>query len=370
VSAYDVAVIGGGIIGTSAAAYLADAGRSVILLEKTQIAAGASGRNSGVIQHPFDAPFARLHHESLDLYRELADDTGGFALAEAPTGLLLLSPDADAAADAAADILRSTPELHPELLTPEGLAALEPSLAPGLHACRIETGYPVAPAAATNAFARRATLAGVELRTDAHAAPLIERGHAVGVRLIGTEEVIAVHQVLVAAGPWSVDLVPGWSARPPISRSWGVVVATHVEAPPRHVLEELGINAPGRQRDRLFSLVTAGGASSVGSTFLADEPDPQALAPQLLARASRFVPAIAGARVAGVRACARPVSLDGRPLIGPVRGLEGLFVCAGHGPWGISTGPASARLIVKVMTGETSPRAEFMPDRFAETEPR
>ena len=38
-SAYDVAIIGGGIIGTSAAAYLAEAGRSVVLVEREQIAA-------------------------------------------------------------------------------------------------------------------------------------------------------------------------------------------------------------------------------------------------------------------------------------------------------------------------------------------
>jgi glycine/D-amino acid oxidase-like deaminating enzyme len=365
VSPYDVAIIGGGIIGSSAAAYLAEAGRSVILLEKAEIAAGASGRNSGVIQHPFDAPFARLHHESLDLYRELHDDTGAFTLPTEASGLLLVSRDAVAVAKAAADIRESTPELRPQILTPDALAGLEPTLAPDLHACRIDTGYPVAPAAATNAFARRAARAGAELRTDADAEPVIEGARAVAVRLRDTGDVIAAGQVLVAAGPWTTGLVPGWAATAPISRSWGVVVAARLDSAPRHVLEELGINAPGRPRDMLFSLVTASGASSVGSTFLAAEPDPTELAPALLERGARFVPALAKAVIHGVRACARPVSLDGHPLIGPVTGIANLFVCAGHGPWGISTGPASARLVVQVMTGEASPRPEFMPDRFA-----
>jgi glycine/D-amino acid oxidase-like deaminating enzyme len=50
-----------------------------------------------------------------------------------------------------------------------------------------------------------------------------------------------------------------------------------------------------------------------------------------------------------VRACARPQSFDGRPLLGPVPGIERLYVAAGHGPWGISTAPASARLVADAM---------------------
>ncbi|MBA2381510.1 MAG: FAD-binding oxidoreductase, partial [Chloroflexi bacterium] len=49
----DVAIVGGGIIGTSLAAFLAEAGLTVRLYEREAIAAGASGRNSGIVQHPF-----------------------------------------------------------------------------------------------------------------------------------------------------------------------------------------------------------------------------------------------------------------------------------------------------------------------------
>ncbi len=97
--------------------------------------------------------------------------------------------------------------------------------------------------------------------------------------------------------------------------------------------------------------MTAGGVSAVGSTFLDEEPDPAAWVVPLMTRASSFVPRLAEAPIRGVRACARPLSIDGRPLIGPVAGIEGLYVCAGHGPWGISTGPASARLVVDQMLG-------------------
>ena len=59
----------------------------------------------------------------------------------------------------------------------------------------------------------------------------------------------------------------------------------------------------------------------------------------------------ADAPIHDVRTCARPQSIDGRPLIGAVPGRRGLYVCAGHGPRGISTGPASARLTADAILG-------------------
>ena len=155
---------------------------------------------------------------------------------------------------------------------------------------------------------------------------------------LGSGRVVDADKVLVAAGPWTPSLVPGWSQRPPIRPVWGVVVTAAVATPPRTVLEELGIDRPGPKPDELFSLVTAGNDTSVGSTFLADEPDPNQRIASILERAARFVPALSEARPICVRACARPVAFDGRPLIGRVSGFEDcLRVCrsrpVGHLDW-------------------------------------
>ncbi|MGH2427639.1 MAG: FAD-dependent oxidoreductase, partial [Candidatus Limnocylindria bacterium] len=99
----------------------------------------------------------------------------------------------------------------------------------------------------------------------------------------------------------------------------------------------------------LFSIASARGVSTLGSTFLPAEPDPDRLVPLLLRRGAVFLPAIGVAPLVGRRVCARPQSVDGLPFIGPVPGMDGLFVCAGHGPWGISTGPGSAALAVAAM---------------------
>lgn len=364
--AYDFAIIGGGIIGTAAAAYLAGYGASVVLFERGEIGAGASGRNSGALQHPYEPVMAELHRRSLALYRELAAESTDFELADEPAGLLLLSTDEATVAVLARELADSAPELAPAVVNATEMAALDSTLAPGVVGCLLATGYPVAPAAATNAFARWAIAAGARLRIGEEAAVEVTDGRAAGVRL-GSGESIAADRVLVAAGPWTPALVPGWAERSPIRRSWGVVVATTLADPPRHILEEAAMDAAGSAQPVAFSLVTADGASSLGSTFLDDEPDPQQSVRSLLDRGSRFVPALAGAGVESVRVCARPVSFDGRPLIGAVPGVAGLFVCAGHGPWGISTGPASAWLVSRQLLGqpigEDWPLAELAPAR-------
>ncbi len=361
-SAPDVVIVGGGIIGTSAAAFFAEAGASVILLERDEVAAGASGRNSGAIQRPLDAPLGELYVETLDLYRELTAVDPGFALADRAAGLLIVCPDHSALEAVGEEIRRTTPDLRPEVIAAADLRQTEPHLAADLGACRLETGFPVAPAAATLSFAERAVRAGARIETTVEARPLLDGGGRVTGVAVGTRTVSA-RQVLLAAGPWTSELLAPWIESPPIQSLWGVVVGVELADPPLHVIEELGIDGGDSGAERLFSLVSTGSGTSVGSIFAKTRPDPDAVAPTILERAARFVPALGDARQVSVRACARPLSFDGRPLIGSVPGTEGLFVCAGHGPWGISTGPASARLMVDQMLGRAGVPSEFDPAR-------
>jgi len=380
VKSADVVVIGGGIIGCSAAAIMADRGARVILVEGSQIGAGASGRNLGAIQHPLDPALTALYHESLTRYHALADSgIGDFTIARDPAGLLLLSRDADAAARQADRLREAAPELDPRPLDAAALHDEEPSLADGLSAVWLATGYPVPPAAATQAWAdlaeeRRARFViGSPARVDA------AEGSATGVTLDdGTR--IAAGAVLVAAGPWTPGLVDpdgGWR---PIVATYGVTVQLRLTdgTAPTRILEEDEVDAvnravaateragtadPAGDPPSLFSLASAAGVSTLGSTFLPSEPDPVSLAQLLLRRATAFLPAIADAEVMGRRMCARPQSIDGRPFIGAVGGVDGLFVCAGHGPWGISTGPASAALVARAILDGTPPPPELAASR-------
>lgn len=395
-AAPDVVVVGGGIVGTAAAAFLAEGGASVLLVERDTVAAGASGRNSGVVQQPFDRALAPLYRDTVREYRRLAQADVGFAWADEPAGLLLVARDEATVEAEAAAIRKTQPRLLVEVLDPEATRRLEPALAGGVWACRVPTGHPVPPAAATRAFARLAERRGVRIAVGTAARPWLDpRGERLlGIALADVGR-IACGTVLLAAGPLTSTLVDPTGRWRPIRSLWGVVLEVALSRPPRHVLEEAAIGgvttapragvreaAPRRPRPAGaragegtgagarrsvdaptgeggspsvgFSLVTAEGTTSLGSTFLPLQPDPLAWAGDLRLRGARYVPSLKFVDIVGTRVCARPVSADGRPLLGPVPGLEGLFVAAGHGPWGISTGPGSARLVADAILGRSS----------------
>lgn len=332
----EVGVVGGGIVGVAAAAFLAEAGADVTLAEQSEIGAGASGRNSGAVQHPFDPALTALHEETVAIYRGLdAPGTDALPLDRPPDGLLSVAADPAPLEAFAADVQQQLPELEPQLLEPDELEKLEPALAPGLYACRTETAWAVPPAAALHALAERARAAG------AHFAGWPESFE------------LEADVILVTAGPATsrvVDPTGGWQ---PIEPSWGVVAEVELEQPPRHVLEEAGIPeladalGAGDEVPQLFSLVSCDGRHALGSSFTHETPDEHATAEALIARGRRFLRGVGA--IGATRACARPVSADGRPLMGRLR--DGLYVCAGHGPWGISIGPASARLVADLILG-------------------
>jgi glycine/D-amino acid oxidase-like deaminating enzyme len=372
-------VIGGGIVGTAAAAFLAEAGARVTLVERDGLASGASGANSGVVQHPFDPVLAGLYRETLTLYRDLAGADVGFRIGAEPAGLLYVSADEAAVRHVDHAFAEAFPALDRVVVEGPGLRAIEPAVAPAMWGCRVGIGYPVAPAASTYAYATIAERRGVGIRMG-RTASLDRRGDAV-VGVVVDGERTPADAVLVAAGPWSPALIDPSGAWRPIRERWGVVVEAELPSGPTHVLEEAEIGAAIGTRTELpdgdetdlvdFSLVPFDGIASVGSTFLAHQPDPEEWMERILTRASRFVPAVADAPIRGMRACARPQSLDGRPLVGAVPGVTGLFVCAGHGAWGISTGPASARLVIDEMLGRAARiPVELDPGRFGEVSRR
>jgi glycine/D-amino acid oxidase-like deaminating enzyme len=81
--AVDVAIIGGGIVGSSAAYFLAEAGVSVALFEKGRIAGEQSGRNWGWVRQQCRSPVELpLMMQSLAIWKELPARLGedvGFA---------------------------------------------------------------------------------------------------------------------------------------------------------------------------------------------------------------------------------------------------------------------------------------------------
>lgn len=360
----DIIIIGAGVVGCATAYFLARAGVRVSVFDACDIGSGASGRNAGVVEHPYDLPQEPLYAETVSLLSEAL----GPAMPKDPVGVLLVANNQAAAERAAAHHGRFR-QLNPTVIAPGELAYAEPLLASDIWACRLQTGYPIQPALVAATFADHARQLGARFHLRRPAKLLRDRHGVCGVSCRGNRH--QAQAVVVAAGAASsqvVDPTGGWQ---PILPLWGVLVSVELPQHPRHVLLEdsvASIQAAAEPDDSTaFSLITTGDSLTLGSTFLHEEPPGKEWVSRLLSHGKRFCPLLEDARVGSVLTCARPRSFDGRPLLGKVAEEARLWVAAGHGGRGISTGLASARLLVDAIQSGTDDgiAAELRADRFA-----
>jgi glycerol-3-phosphate dehydrogenase len=222
VDRFDVIVIGGGVNGTGVARDCALRGLSVLLLEKSDLASGASGANSGMIHGGIRYMLADRH------VTELACRDSGYIQRIAPHLLFripFLLPFTsrrdgatlrDRAAWYATEVYVGTYDLYQPLkrgkpstrLTAEELYALEPGLRPGLHGAVTfdEWGIDSNRLCVLNALDARAH--GAEIRTWTEARELVlEGGRAAGVKyedtITGERGEARAPVIFNASGAWS-----------------------------------------------------------------------------------------------------------------------------------------------------------------------
>jgi D-hydroxyproline dehydrogenase subunit beta len=393
----DVVVVGGGVIGAACARELARAGVSVTLLEKDELAAGASGRNLGYLDTSKDAVLAPLARASLARYLEIVDDAPfPVFLDREPLGTLAVTLDERELGELRdwAEAARAV-GVAVERVEDEDLRELEPELSPEtLEVWLLDEGHRVDPAALTVWLAADARGHGATIRHHTPARRLILRGDRVTGVMTDDGPVLA-DLTLLAAGPWSAALARPLGIALPISgaRGWLVQAAPGrpllrhwVQSGGRRLLTGHETAAASEPSPSVVSMrdfadgdpivdvapmiQPAPDGSIVAGTSrepaLAADADGLAV-PRAVAREStRIVPGLADAPVVATWSGVRPISPDERPLIGPL--TDGLAIASGHGSEGVILGGGTAQLVRAMVLGEDLPfdPAPFDPHRFDE----
>ena len=378
----DVIVIGGGVIGATAAWQLAERGADVVLLERGALASGATGRSQGLLLEPDHAELDPLFAESNRLYDELADRSGiDVSLDREPIGTLLLATD-----NAQMELLDSDPRVQGRMLDRAQVLIEEPALSPTITGGLLaDSGRRSDPSALTAAAAAMARAAGAAVRCNVDVKRLSPR------TVLTDEGVEHADTVVLAAGGWSRPLARTAGVDLPVRpvRGWLAVTAP---APPllRHVVYEAvyaSVRGPQPGEPVMMSDLASGdlaeqgahsthaigvhqnrdGSIMVGasrSAALREGDESVEALRTCAARACRFLPALAGCEVATTWTGLRPFSADGLPYIGHLD--DWLVVCAGHGSEGVLTGAGSGRLVAELVLGVepyTDP-APFSPARI------
>src|SRR3989475_1665453 len=214
----DAVVVGGGCMGTSIAWHLARRGLGVVLLERSHVAAGATGHSGALVRQHYEARLGiRLARASLAFFRRFEDETG-FSCDFRTTGFLSGTRERDLPAfEALIELLRSE-GVRAERLTPSDAKTMEPQLEASDYAALVhdsDAGY-ADPIATAHGFAKAAEAEGAKVYGDHEVSSITTRsGSVVGVKIRGAG-LLSAERVILAAGNWTRDLAATIAPRLPV----------------------------------------------------------------------------------------------------------------------------------------------------------
>jgi sarcosine oxidase subunit beta len=357
----DVVVVGAGINGLCLALHLARQGAGrVLVLERRQVAAGATGKSGGLVRaHYANEAETRLALEGLRAFHRWADVVGGDCGFQRVGLLVIVPPDRlpqlernvawqralgmDSRLIAAAEAR----ELDPALRLDEAIThvAYEP-----------DAGYADANLTVRSLVAALGVL-DVEIRVGVEArAVLHEAGRVHGVATDGGP--VAAPVVALAAGAWANGLLDplgiDLGLRPAMAR-----VGVYLAPPERPWPHPIYVD----NAQRSWSRPVAGAATLIGLEATVDrypglEEVAETVSQEFLragaaALTDRF-PVMRSAVSRGGWACAFMESPDSRPVIGALPGYEGLFTVAGDSGTSFKTAPAiGLGLAELILTGRS-----------------
>lgn len=355
----EVLVVGGGVIGLTTAYFLAREGRSVEVVDQADLGREASWAGAGILppgeperaRTPFDKLLALGSALFPRLSEELHDRTGidngyqrcgSWEFLGADDPALVAWRQQEIPFEAVGEVQRSQRE--PNLSLSLGPAYYLPATAQVRNPRHLK-----ALAAASESLGLR-----FRIGCPVHG---LEQNRGVVTALRTAVGRLSAAQYVLATGAWTNPLLEqiGWRLR--IRPVRGQIALLNPGMP---LIRSIVIQGKQYLVPRADGRVLAGSTEEdVGF----DKRTTASAIADLLAFACRMVPRLASAQVERCWAGLRPMSPDGMPFLGPVPGLENLYVAAGHGRAGIQLSPATAEVMTQLL-GKEQPSVPLEPFRL------
>lgn len=376
----DIVVIGAGVMGASIAFHLAKmSNRRVLVLDQHGPLGGMSGRTFGQVRlHYSNALTLEMARFGIDYVANWDAEVGIGASGYVPMGyLLIVVKDQIGPCERNVDLARSL-GIETRMVTPDEIAAIEPvinakGLAGGawdpaggyIDINRMTLGWFEAARGLGDVMLAKARVTDLETTNAAITSVHTDQG------------AVAVEQVIVAAGPWSRDLLTPLGLDAPLEARR--LETMYLSLPP---------GAPN-----VRTCVTDGQSNIVirpdmGATVLAAayppqmdlvedplDPPPQGAEEAHHARceaafAERF-PALKGATPIRSVSGSYDITPDWHPILGPAPDVGGLHFAFGFSGHGLKLSPAVGRVMAETTLGKP-PLFDIRPlryERFAENDP-
>lgn len=366
----DVAIIGGGVIGSALAYFLRKANVAVTVIERAEIAAESSSAAAGLLS-PLGGitepgAFTDLIMASRALILELIpelEELSGECIEYDRCGSLRTARTAQEVMT-----LNTHRAFWEKLgwqvswLSGDEARQREPLLSPAVEAAVYapqESSFK--PICMTRAYAGAAGRLGARFLEHTEVTGIEYTGSRVtGVRT-ATGATISCAQLVIAAGAWSAGVSTWLGLDIPVQPARGQILALAQPAPPmKHILFDDAVYLIPKRDNTIF----------VGATVEQVGFEKQLTASGiawLLTSALNLAPALADAALVRMWAGLRPWSADGRPILGRAPGWENVTLATGHSGVGFETSAISGQAIAELLTSGQIPAVirPFAPERLA-----
>lgn len=397
----ETVIIGGGIIGVSAALTLAERGHDVVLVEKGHVAGEQSSRNWGWCRQARRDPREMdLIRESLHLWRGMNERVGG-ETGFATCGTLFAARD-DATAARYADWVKEAAQagISAEMASAETIRAILPGDAsPPPTGLYCASDGRAEPQRAVPMMAMAARGRGARIVTDCAARGIETAGGQV-VSVVTERGTIACRNVVVAGGAWTRRIlrdlaidIPQLKLRATVARTqplpggpdlcfWDGVLGVRKRADGGYTLANGLVNVAPITPDSfrfmrpylpLLAMEWRHVRLQLGRDFTTewaaaravplDRPSPyeacrvldpapdMAIVDASIAAFRKRFPALAAARPVQAWAGMIDAMPDTVPIISPVDGISGLVVATGFSGHGFGIGPGAGQLVADIVSG-------------------
>ncbi|WP_247730156.1 NAD(P)/FAD-dependent oxidoreductase [Halovivax limisalsi] len=369
----DVAIVGGGVVGTSIAYHLADRDAiDVALFERDQLGSGTTSKAAGGVRNVFSHPMQiAAGTRNLAFYRRFGEETG-VELDVAETGYLYLVHDEAERREWAdrRDQLR-THDVETRLIDADAVAERFPPIDPEA----VEGGFfapeclHLDPYTATQGFATAARERGATIETGTPVESVtVDDGSVTSVTT--SRGTVEAEYVINAAGPWGVELAASVGLDLPITRSARRIAVTEsvTDAASPLVID----------RDSRCYFRTEANGSMLCCDLdgdVEDVDDPTAVQGSgvdldyqfdALSKVSELVPAVEDVGVVNGWTGVQTHTPDGHPILGPTE-IDGFVLASGFNGLGVMLAPTIGRAFAeRIVDGSTDAidLDRLGPDRF------
>jgi sarcosine oxidase subunit beta len=367
-SGADVVIVGGGVVGTSAAFHLAEAGAEVVLLERGQLAGGSTSKAAGGLRAQFsDTLNIEIAKRSLAAYKRFGERPGWEIDYEEIGYLFVLTTETEVATFARSVELQNALGVPSRMVSPEEAIAISPLLAGEdiLAASYCATDAHATPEAVVQGYASGARRHGAHIAVSTPV-EAIEVVDGVIQRVRTPRGDVATGTVVCAAGAWS--------------RACGELAGVALDVTPlrRQVLFTAPLpDLPARLPLTIdFATGFYFHREGRGLLFGMADPDEQPgfstettddWIPALVAVAERRAPRIATAPIQGGWAGLYDMSPDHNAMIGEAKEVSRFLYATGFSGHGFLQGPATGEILRDLVLGR-APFVDVAPlsaERFA-----